>query len=424
MINNYKTIIGSTNVNFRFGHSSILSYFSAIFNFKIDNDIKNIILITSHVYILSFYLFYGLRKILKKKCESFFDQIHIYTLVFILLHIISLNKVGYDIFPLIFIVISMAMITKKKILYVDFLENSLLVVYSIFLKTSVIFYIFIPIIIFLKNIKKFNIKKNLELVLFIITLCLVAILTNFLKSSCLVYPISFSCLDTIWLNKSYGSPENVFLETSAWSKGWANQSIFNYQDYVSNFNWVKNYMQTHFIDKIFFKIILPYTLLISIFLIFKNKIDKKKYPNSINKNYYMLIFFITTISIFSWFISSPDIRYGYTQLVIFFSIVTFFFVLKLNLEIKKILFYLFFILIFQFFCRFFLYQYEVISKDLYKSDYFPNIPEIAIIKKEDLNIPIDNLCWDVKFPCITKESQIDNVNIYQTKHFLIFSSIK
>ena len=48
---------------------------------------------------------------------------------------------------------------------------------------------------------------------------------------------------------------------------------------------------------------------------------------------------------------------------------------------------------------------------MFKDDYFPNTPKVEYLNKNGLNIPVDNLCWDVKFPCVTKESQINNMNI-------------
>ena len=416
MIKNYKLVVGSTNFNFRFGHTSIISYFTALFSFNINEFFRNVSLTISHIFILSYYIFFGLRIFFKKVNFNFFENIYIFSLVFIFLHIISLNKIGYDIFPLLFILISIHFITKKNISTKDILNNSLLIIYAIFLKTSVIFFAAIPLIIFFFNLKNFQFKKNINVILIIILLCFVTLITNFYKSSCLFYPITITCFDTTWLNKSYGASELIYLETSAWAKGWAYQNQLNYQEYLKDFNWLSNYLKNHFLEKVFFKAILPYLLLILIF-IFSIKKNMKVNPVSQSSNNINLIFLVTGISLLSWMISSPDIRYGYAQLIIFFSIITTYISNKFYIKYKKIMNFIFIILIIQFFLRFTIYQYEVFSKKMFKDDYFPNTPKVEYLNKNGLNIPVDNLCWDVKFPCVTKESQINNMNINRVYNF-------
>ena len=424
MLNEYKIVIGSTNANFRFGHTSILSYFSAVFNF----DFKNIGLIVSHVYILSFYIFTGIKKIYINKINSFFDQVHIFSLIFIFLHINSLNKVGYDIFPLLFIVLSIGIINLRPLNNNNVLLGGIFIAYAIFLKTSVIFYCLIPIYLFFQNIKKIKIDKKFSIYfIFGLLLLIFSFISKFLISSCLIYPINFTCFESSWLNKSYGSPESVYLETSAWAKGWANQNNLNYLEYISNFNWLSNYMSTHFIDKVFFKILLPYILLLFIIVYYNKYISiasnsiKVVYKNNQNTFIYL---YITILSCLSWFFSSPDIRYGYTQLVILCSSLVIIINNKFNLINKNILKYIFIVLYLQFFVRFLIYHIDVISSNYLKDNYFPNTPNVDYKKINKINIPIDNLCWDVKFPCVTKESQFGNIDVTYKNGYLFLKSIK
>ncbi len=248
-----------------------------------------------------------------------------------------------------------------------------------------------------------------------------------MKSSCIIFPIEITCIDTNWLNKSYGSAENVYIETSAWAKGWAKQDFYSYDNYIINFNWLTNYFKTHFYEHIFLKIIFPYCLLIFLFFYFnkeKAMIKKSKINNIIKEDYYFFVLIVTILSVFFWFFSSPDIRYGYSQLILFFSLSLYWIVYKFNLKIDQIIKIIFKILLFQCILRIIIYNFDVNSRNLYKEDYFPNIPTISIKKINGLNIPIDNLCWDVEFPCVTKESQIDNIESGYYYNYLFYKSLK
>ena len=86
--------------------------------------------------------------------------------------------------------------------------------------------------------------------------------------------------------------------------------------------------------------------------------------------------------------------------------------------------FIFMVLLIQFFLRFTIYQYEVFSKKMFKDDYFPNTPKVEYLNKSEFNIPIDNLCWDVKFPCITKQSQTENLMMRNFNGYIIFESKK
>ena len=148
---------------------------------------------------------------------------------------------------------------------------------------------------------------------------------------------------------------------------------------------------------------------------------KVVYKNNQNTFIYL---YITILSCLSWFFSSPDIRYGYTQLVILCSSLVIIINNKFNLINKNILKYIFIVLYLQFFVRFLIYHIDVISSNYLKDNYFPNTPNVDYKKINKINIPIDNLCWDVKFPCVTKESQFGNIDVTYKNGYLFLKSIK
>jgi hypothetical protein len=209
-----------------------------------------------------------------------------------------------------------------------------------------------------------------------------------------------------------------------WAKagGGSNYSINQKkEDYVKNFNWVKNWIDKYFFNKVsdFLLGIIFIMLFVRSILYTKNKKENKK------KIKYFLPLALSVIFLLEWFFIHPALRYGgyvlisltifiifslylskfdyskknVNKLTIFLIIITFAVyngrnILRLNYEITK-------------------YDYKILS-----SPFF-DIPDIGFTinyKDKDKVIykPIDNMCWSTPTPC-SHRSGIKMININNFK---------
>ena len=177
--------------------------------------------------------------------------------------------------------------------------------------------------------------NNLFIIFAIINLVLIC-LTYFINTGCIVYPLASSCMEVVeWsIAKKEVLEMNFWYEL--WSKGGAapNFRIENPENYVINFNWIKNWIDIYFFNKVSDFLLGLTTLCLIIIFSFKNK--QIKISKSIR--YKSLIFFILILFL-EWFYFHPSLRYGgYCIIAILFIIPT---SLKLNkykikhLELQK-----------------------------------------------------------------------------------------
>ncbi len=160
----------------------------------------------------------------------------------------------------------------------------------------------------LKLLKFRNIFFN-----FFCILILLVFLTYFFNTGCLIYPVSFTCFESnSWAIKI----EVVELMNNwyqQWSKGGAtpNYSVENPELYLQNFNWVKNWIDIYFFNKVsdFILGLIFLFIILFIILFFKNIKFKKKAINIGNKKLFLTYFIICILAI-EWFTNHPSLRYG------------------------------------------------------------------------------------------------------------------
>jgi hypothetical protein len=95
-----------------------------------------------------------------------------------------------------------------------------------------------------------------------------------------------------------------------WSKGGAapNFRIDNPEEYIKKFNWVNNWINIYFFNKVS-DFILGIIFMISIFLFyFRDTIFKNKIPK-VNNHVYLVYLLILILGI-EWFYNHPALRYG------------------------------------------------------------------------------------------------------------------
>lgn len=273
IIREEKIIFGLTAEHDRYGIISILNYIRA--NFWLENSFNLVAYFGALIYAIFFSYIY--RNI---KLNSHLNLLFISSLfTFGIWSRYSEASYGlvdapYAIFFTIFFFEILKIFEDNK-----FRNNKIILIILIYFSfVSVIkpsgFVIFVMFVIlffcFFKDIKK-NIKKNIILCLFPFLLSIFWIIKNFINSSCLIYPISFTCLETSWLD--YNDVLNVMASVQRWAE-LPIKSIGNI--YIIFLNFFK-----------FFLFFIPIILLIFFF---------KKKINLANKKLY-LFYFINIIII-------------------------------------------------------------------------------------------------------------------------------
>ncbi len=155
-----------------------------------------------------------------------------------------------------------------------------------------------------------------------ISLFFLIMIHNFYSSGCLLYPVSVTCFDeNLW-----GIKVKEVIELNNWYEQWAkggagpNFRVENPEIYIRNFNWVSNWFNIYFFNKISDFILGLSILTFVTFLVLKSK---KKEP--IKKRNKIFLIFLIVILLIEWFWNHPALRYGGYCLIaslvfIFFSI--------------------------------------------------------------------------------------------------------
>ncbi len=314
MINENKIIIGSSNIHFRFAHSSIIQYFSALYN----THFFSLAFITiPSASIFSFYIYYIFENYLKyvKEKNNFLSLFFFLLIIFSLYSFNRYSNYGNDAVAHIFYFI---LITKLlTINYFDEIKKNEFYIISLiclFLLTNKIFMgivLIIPALIFIYSINKRKILFSKNFIYCFIFLAL-WILKSVLTSGCIFYPISQTCFKNF---KIYDNDKTKFeaLSGEAWSKDWINQEDpkLEFKEYNEKFNWIDTWLKNHF-KKVLEKLIpyLIFLLILIIYLFFQEKL--KETLNSEIKKKYLIILYLSLIFSVIWFLKFPIYRYGYS----------------------------------------------------------------------------------------------------------------
>lgn len=334
ILNEYNLIIGSANLQFRFGHISILQYLSAIFNNFIFTE--NGILIppaTIFALIVSFIF----KEFKNKIYSEFYRFISFLFLITIIITMSRYGEFGNDQPGHVFFFITLITFLKIDLKKINNIEASKIFLYSSYaflIKPLLIFALFFPLILILMNIKNALLLKRV--IIFSFIFIILWLFRNFLTSSCFLYPIKITCFNNFDWSASKNllyNPEYISDMTEAWSKDYPNRikKTLNEKDYISDINWLNVWLKNHFL------VIIKKIYIILIILIFLIIIKFKKFSNSeiffLKKKIY-IIFFVSLVGTIVWFLKFPTYRYGSSYILSFliFSYLMIFFIKKRKLN--------------------------------------------------------------------------------------------
>ncbi len=338
-LNFEKISFGISNVQFRFGHISILQYGSStIPNFILDKEFISL----PNLIVFTCFCFWLIKKIIFSNIYK--KQINIYfylffVSIFVFTKFTRFSEYGNDVpaHALIFIIIY---------LYLKFDQNKpddsefkKIIFFSTFVILQKVQYLLIfifPFYLVFKNKKL--IKKNLT----VVSICFLLIITwlakNYITTSCLLFPSSITCNANVeWAapnKENHAFPKKVYNMSSAWAKGWPDQieKKLNYQSYLKNFNWFRTWSNGH--GLLIIKKLLPFLIISIIFLFFnfyKYNFKKKEIIKNFKFSFNSLL--LLTLAILFWLNTFPIFRYNAAFIVCFISIVLSCFVFTKNKQI-------------------------------------------------------------------------------------------
>jgi hypothetical protein len=257
----------------------------------------------------------------KDKQLNFVHFLSLLSFIFINIFFYRLSEYGTDraamvlIFLFVIELLNFANLKNIKTfnLFYIYLLGALIISFKAFYILYIIF--IVPLFLYILKKKKNYIQTsyflffNKYFVLFLF-LFLFILFTSFINTGCLVYPLSFTCFDEMSWAIPLTQVQHMSDWYELWSKGGAapNFRIDNPETYIKNFNWVSNWIDIYFFNKVS-DFVLGIILLISIFIFcFRDAFFKRKIIRVDNHVYlvYLLIFVLGI----EWFYNHPSLRYG------------------------------------------------------------------------------------------------------------------
>ena len=307
--------LGLLNNGFR--NQSSLFFFNSLFYLpKIDIYFYHI----GAVFFLGFTNLFFLKNIFDQntfKNFRFYNFINLFFLIFINIFFYRLAEYGTDRLGSILIILAfiiLLLIINQNSRFSQ-LNNELIkffiIIGCITISMKSFYLIYISLLFFLIYYSHLNnfFFKFLKSKLFVLVFFFIffSFFFNFINSSCFVFPAQFTCYDKLSWSISKNEVENVKIWYELWAKGGAtpNFVVENRVDYISNFNWVKNWLNVYFFNKISDYILSIILLVVIFYFTFFSKVKS----NFKKRKYYIIIFFLI-VYLIEWFLFHPSLRYG------------------------------------------------------------------------------------------------------------------
>ena len=256
-------------------------------------------------------------KNIKKNSINFITFFSLLSLLFIDIFFYRISEHGTDrsaqilIFILIIeilLLINFSTDKKDKLVKV-YILIALIISFKAFYILYLIFFLPILFLYYDKQnkLKIFEIIKNKFFIFFLVLVFLI-IITNLFNSGCLLYPITFTCFDNLAWSFESDQVQHMSRWYELWSKAGAgpNFRVEGQIHYITYFNWVPNWFDEYFFNKVSDLLVGLFVLSLIVFLTFYSKLNK---INPI-KNKFLIIYFLLIILFLEWFYNHPALRYG------------------------------------------------------------------------------------------------------------------
>jgi len=320
----YPHPLGMGNLNHGFKTHSSIFLLSSLFHLP---GAKYSLFHLAPAYILIFSNYIILKLIFNKEVQKkyiFILFLNLFALVFINIFFYRLGEHGTDrsaMVLIILLVINLLYFINRNEEKIDdnFLKIFTIIFTIIFsLKAFYLIYIiiFIPIIVHVyKKTKSLKLFFNISLV-YCLSLFGLVLLTNFFNTGCLVFPEKRTCFFNLPWSLSLEVVEYLNIHYENWAKagsgagyGLADSDKLNY---ISNLNWVNNWVDKYFFNKVSDLIYSIVFISLIFVLMFKGLKSEKIF----NRKYIFLSFLLLLI-FWIWFMLHPSLRYGGYHLFFF-----------------------------------------------------------------------------------------------------------
>ena len=342
----FKKIFGVGNLEHGFRTPSSIFYLNSLFYLPI---LEKSLINSGAIYFLIFSNIFLIQKIfnqIKNKKFNFIFILSLFSLLFINTIFYRLAEHGTDRSALILIFILAIYYlegTNRKLNKINFQQYYqkilIMIMLIISLKSFYLIYTIFIFILFFEFRKILLTEKFYKRILlnrvsyyFLIGI-IIFIFTIFSNTGCLIYPASFSCIESF----SWSIPKKEVIAMKTWYELWSKAGasptyrIDDVEFYLSGLNWFPNWVQNHFFNKIS-DFLLSLVLILIISLIFIIKFKKVKLSK---KNFY-LFYATVLLLLLEWLLNHPALRYGGFTLIALsiFIPLSIFFESRLNLNLK------------------------------------------------------------------------------------------
>ena len=342
----FKKIFGVGNLEHGFRTPSSIFYLNSLFYLPI---LEKSLINSGAIYFLIFSNIFLIQKIfnqIKNKKFNFIFILSLFSLLFINTIFYRLAEHGTDRSALILIFILAIYYlegTNRKLNKINFHQYYqkilIMIMLIISLKSFYLIYTIFIFILFFEFRKilftgKFYKRILLNRVSFYFLIgIIIFIFTIFSNTGCLIYPASFSCIESF----SWSIPKKEVIAMKTWYELWSKAGasptyrIEDVEFYLSGLNWFPNWVQNHFFNKIS-DFLLSLVLILIISLIFILKFKKVKLSK---KNFY-LFYATVLLLLLEWLLNHPALRYGGFTLIALsiFIPLSIFFESRLNSNLK------------------------------------------------------------------------------------------
>ena len=315
LITKFSSSLGIGNFNHGFRTHSSIFYFSSLFFVP---KAQYALIHLAPTFFLGFANYVFIKKIydnLKSKENFYIILLSLLSFALINIFFYRLAEHGTDrsaqILVLLIFIELLQLINNR--VFEKLLLNKIFILIAITISLKAFYLIYLILIIPIIYYQKKKIIFFIELLknnIFYLCLFLffLVILTNFFNTGCLIYPLSLSCSENLLWSIPIKEVDDMNNWYELWAKGGAapNFRIDNPDTYIQKFNWVSNWIDIYFFNKVSDYFLGLFLLIFIFFLFFFNK--KKLIFNE--KRKYLILYFIVCLLIFEWFYNHPSLRYG------------------------------------------------------------------------------------------------------------------
>lgn len=307
--------LGVLNNGFR--NQSSLFFFNSLFYLpKIDIYFYHI----GPVFFLGFANLFFLKNIFDRDIFNkfrFYNLINLFFLVFLNIFFYRLAEYGTDrlgsiLVILAFLILLLLVNQNSKVFESNNeLVKFLTIIGCIAVSMKSFYLIYLSLLFFLLYFTHLRIffflflKSNLFILVFLFIIF--SLFFNFINSSCIVFPAKFTCYENLTWSIPKFEVESVKIWYEFWAKGGAtpNFVLDNRVDYIKNFNWIQNWIDIYFFNKMS-----DYLLsIILLAFVFYYSFFSKKTSNPQKRKYFIFLLFII-FYLLEWFLFHPSLRYG------------------------------------------------------------------------------------------------------------------